>query len=97
MGLEIEPLHPQTAPTFIGVKADEGKVVNAFSWVANSFLEGLFGGHAQISVFFKVSLKEQSIAHLHSPVTYIQLNKVNRCLARYSPHATTTNRPTTGH
>ena len=24
-------------------------------------------------------------------------NKVNRCLARYSPRATTTNRPTTGH
>ena len=23
--------------------------------------------------------------------------KVNRCLARYSPRATTTNRPTTGH
>ena len=31
MRLEIEPLRPQTAPTFIGVKADEGKVVNAFS------------------------------------------------------------------
>ena len=27
----------------------------------------------------------------HSP------HKVNRCLARYSPRATTTNRPTTGH
>ena len=25
---------------------------------------------------------------------YVQINKVNRCLARYSPHATTTNRPT---
>ena len=25
------------------------------------------------------------------------LNKVNRCVARYSPRATTTNRPTTGH
>ena len=24
-------------------------------------------------------------------------DKVNRCLARYSPRATTTNRPTTGH
>ena len=24
-------------------------------------------------------------------------DKVNWCLARYSPHATTTNRPTTGH
>ena len=27
----------------------------------------------------------------------LQLYKVNRCLARYSPRATTTNRPTTGH
>ena len=26
-----------------------------------------------------------------------QLHKVNRCLARYSPRATTTNRLTTGH
>ena len=25
------------------------------------------------------------------------IHKVNRCLARYSPRATTTNRPTTGH
>merc|ERR1719422_2223422 len=25
------------------------------------------------------------------------IDKVNRCLARYSPRATTTNRPTTGH
>ena len=30
-----------------------------------------------------------------SPGQYIY--KVNRCLARYSPRATTTNRPTTGH
>ena len=29
--------------------------------------------------------------------TLDQLYKVNRCLARYSPRATTTNRPTTGH
>ena len=28
---------------------------------------------------------------------FIQYHKVNRCLARYSPRATTTNRPTTGH
>ena len=27
----------------------------------------------------------------------IIVDKVNRCLARYSPRATTTNRPTTGH
>ena len=30
-------------------------------------------------------------------VSMIIYNKVNRCLARYSPRATTTKRPTTGH
>ena len=30
-------------------------------------------------------------------VPLLPINKVNRCLARYSPRATSTNRPTTGH
>ena len=53
--------------------------------------------------FMKVKLKSISDRYKYIgevpcffviPITY---DKVNRCLARYSPRATTTNRPTTGH
>ena len=79
MRLEIEPLRPQTAPTFIGVKADEGKVVNAFSCsLGGKLFSGRPGWWSCLDFrFLKVSLQEQSTAHLHSPVTYMQLNKTS--------------------
>ena len=35
-----------------------------------------------------------SALHIHHCEVWVDNNKVNRCLARYSPRATTTNRPT---
>ena len=75
MGLEIEPLHPQTAPTFIGVKADEGKVVNAFSCSMGGNLFSRRPGRWSCLDFRfqKDLLQEQSTVHLLSHVTYMQL------------------------
>ena len=41
--------------------------------------------------FFKTGTSNQYF------LSNLKSNKVNRCLARYSPRATTDNRPTTGH
>ena len=78
MGLEIEPLHPQTAPTFIGVKADESKVVNAFSCsLGGNLFSGRPGWWSCLDFRFFLKFQEQSTAHLHSAVTYMQLNKTS--------------------
>ena len=47
--------------------------------------ERLFGQHRKESFLFNKQV---------SPKNTLLWNKVNRCLARYSPRATTTNRPT---
>ena len=49
-----------------------------------------------VLMLFNLALYLLTVFYLGRLDGYLR-NKVNRCLARYSPRATTTNRPTTGH
>ena len=46
-----------------------------------------------LSLMYVCSYLSPAVTRKQQPLIY----KVNRCLARYSPRATTTNRPTSGH
>ena len=60
------------------------------SWYSEELHENPFTSPTEI--FRRATWKSIQLTSQKS-----NLHKVNRCLARYSPRATTTNRPTTGH